>query len=847
MPIQKSSPPVLAKALFIFLTRYEEDHALSGDCGEEFAERMQGNGRLCAVFWYWGQVFYALGAYIKLSAVIGAAMLKNYLIVTWRNFRNHKVYSFINVMGLAVGMTCCILILLWVQDELSFDGFHEKYDDIYYTIPELGGTRYYANPLALAPLLKEKHPEVIRMARFGSRTWLTKSGDKLFNERGALVDEDFLKIFSFPLVTGDQESVLAGRNSIVISERMAAKFFGSEEPIGRSVLINNSTELIVTGVLENVPANSHLQFDFLAPISLQGGREQTSWSWEVRTYLLLQKNTDWKAFEKRISGFVNEHDKRTQQEVILHLHPLSRMHLYAINGTNPIIYVYIFLTIAVAIMIIACINFINLTTARSNTRAKEIGLRKVVGAEKAHIIRQFMGESIIMSLLALLLAVGFVSLLLPAFNALAEKQLSLQVVGNVSSILILGGIALFTGLLSGSYPALLLSSLRPTRTLKGEYQAGIGGYVLRKVLVVSQFTATIVLMIGTILMYKQLNYIRNKDIGLERDRVVAVSMNNELRENYKALKEKIKQNPQILNVTAARRIPTNIGHMNPVYWEGRGPEDYVTMTDACVEYDYFKTMGMTILQGRAFSEEFATDQENYVLTEQAARITQLESPLGKMFSIWEDEGKIIGIVKDFHSRSLHREIGPVVFTMSQRHGRYAYIFVKLRPENVAASLKYLEQNVREFSPNGLFEYQFLDDAFDGQYRSDQRRGSIYQYFSILAVFISCLGLFGMASFTAEQRTKEIGIRKVVGASIRQIVMLISKDFLMLLLVSNLIAWPIAYILMSRLLNSYAYRTGISLWVFIVSGAAAILIALLSVSIRIAKAAYADPINSIRYE
>lgn len=847
MPRRDPSPPKIVRAFYVFLSRYEEDHALSGDCGEEYAERVQTMGRTLAFLWYWGQVFYALGAYAKRSTVIGAAMLKNYLKVTWRNLRNHKVYSIINIMGLAVGMTCCILILLWVKDELGFDRFHEKYNDIYYTIPEMEGTRYYSNPLALAPLLTEKYPEIVRSARFASRTWLTKSGDKLFNERGALVDEDFLKIFSFPLLLGSPDTALAGRNCIVITERTAAKYFGSEDPIGKSLLINNSLELIVTGVLENVPANSHLQFDFLAPISLQGGREQTSWSWEVRTYLLLQKNTAWKEFGQRISGFVNEHDKRTDQEVILHLHPLSQIHLYATNGTDPIIYIYIFLTIAFAIMIIACINFVNLTTARSNKRAKEIGLRKVVGAEKAHIIRQFMGESTVMSLLALLLAVCLVYLLLPAFNGLADKQLSLDIGGGVKTVFVLVGISLLTGLLSGSYPALLLSSYRPTTTLKGEHQAGLGGYVLRKVLVVSQFTATIVLIIGTILMYKQLNYIRNKDIGLDRDHVVAVNMDDELRDNYRALKEKLKRNPQILNVTAARRIPTNIGHMNPVYWEGRGPGDYVTMADACVEFDYFKTMGMKVIQGRAFSEEYATDRENYVLTEEAARITQLESPVGKMFSIWEDEGKIIGIVKNFHSRSLHSEIGPVVFTMSQRHGRYQYIFVKLNPENVPASMKYLEQNVREFSPNGIFEYQFLDDAFDGQYRSDQRRGSIYRYFSLIAIFISCLGLFGMASFTSEQRTKEIGIRKVVGASVRQIITLISKDFLMLLLVSNLIAWPLAYILMNRLLNSYAYRTGISLWVFVVSGVASVAIALLSVSIRIAKAACADPIESIRYE
>jgi hypothetical protein len=348
-------------------------------------------------------------------------------------------------------------------------------------------------------------------------------------------------------------------------------------------------------------------------------------------------------------------------------------------------------------------------------------------------------------------------------------------------------------------------------------------------------------------MYKQLNFIRNKDIGLDRDHVVAISMERELRSNYRSFKHECKRNPHVIDVSAARRYPTGIGHFNPVYWEGKGPEDYVTMTDASVDYDYFKTLGMTIIQGRSFSEEYATDVENYVLNEEALKITGLEDPIGKMFSCWEDEGKIIGIVKNFHANSLHTEIGPVIFTLSQRHGSHRYVFVKIRPNDISGTLAFLEQKAAEFAPNGLFEYRFLDDVFDSQYSSDQRRGSIYKYFTFLAIFISCLGLFGMASFTAEQRTKEIGIRKVLGASITNILMMISKDFLWLLLVSNLIAWPIAYFLMANLLNNYAYRTSIAAWIFIASGVTAILVALLTVGIKIVRAAYANPVDSLRYE
>jgi putative ABC transport system permease protein len=775
-------------------------------------------------------------------------MIKNYIKITWRNIRNNKICSFINITGLAVGMACCILILLWVQDELSYEKFHKNYSALYRIIPELQGTKHRHNPIALAPVFREQYSEVRKIIRYCSRNWLTKHGDKMYNERGAIVDDDFLAMFTFPLLKGDVETVLVSRESVVITERTAAKYFGSKDPIGQSLFMNNNTELIVTGILENIPSNSHLQFDFLASIKLMGDRAHRDWSYDAQTYLLLEKNVSLKDFAEKISGFIMEHDKRTNQEVVLHIQPLSKIHLYSLNSTDPIIYVYIFLTIAIAILIIACINFINLSTARSNTRAKEIAMRKVVGAEKADIIRQFLGESILLSTIALLQAIVFVCLFLPAFNNLGQKQLTLEIAGNISNLLVLVGIILFTGLLSGSYPAFMLSSFKPANILKrGKLQSGSGGYVLRRILVISQFTATIVLIIGTIIMFRQLNYIRNKDLGLNREHVVAISMNNELREAYRSFKNQIKQNPNVMNVTAARRLPTNIGHMNPVYWEGKSPEDYVTMIDASVDFDYFETFDMKMLQGRSFSEEYTTDEENYILNEEAARITELEAPIGKMFSCWEYEGKIIGIVKNFHSRSLHSEIEPVIFMLSQRHGSHRFVFVKIKPNDIPGTIAYLEKKAAEFAPNNLFEYRFLDDAFDSQYRGDQRRSEIYRCFTFLAILISCLGLFGMASFTAEQRTKEIGIRKVLGASITNIMMMISKDFLILLFVSNVIAWPLAYFLMERLLNNYAYRRSIAVWIFIASGMAAIFLALLTVCIKIVRAAYANPVDSLRYE
>jgi putative ABC transport system permease protein len=776
------------------------------------------------------------------------ALAWNYVKAALRVIGRQKVYSVINIAGLAVGMAVCLLILLWVRDELGYDKFHANYSDIYRTIPEIQGQKFNANPLALAKTFKDQYPEVRQIARYGSETFLLKYGDRILSEDGGLVDDDFLKIFTFPLVKGTPDTVFASLESIVLTESAAKRIFRDEDPMGKPIRANNARDLIVTGVLKDVPKNSHLQFDFLASMRLEGERAETSWSYEVATYALLDKNASIPDFARKIEGFINEHDKRTNQKVLLHLQPLSQVHLYALNGVDPVLYVYIFMTIAFAILIIACINFVNLSTARSNTRAKEIGMRKVVGANKPDIVRQFLGESFLLSAMALVAAVLLVHLFLPAFNSVARKQLTLNVTGDAATVLLLLGTFLFPGLLAGSYPALLLSSFKPVSVLqKGRTSSSSGGLVLRRILVVGQFTATIVLLIGTIVMARQLDYIRHKDIGLDRDHVVVVTLNRELRAAYKSLKNEIKQHPNVINVSAARRLPTNIGHMNPVYWEGRGPESYVTMTDASVDYDYFETLGMTILQGRSFSEEFPTDAQNYILNEEALRVTGLKDPIGKMFSCWEDQGKIVGVVKNFNAQSLHSPIGPVIFTLSQRHGSHHYLFVKVRPHDVGATISFLKEKVQTFAPNDLFQYRFLDDAFNAQYANDERRGEIYGYFTVLAIFVSCLGLFGMASFSAEQRTREIGIRKILGASVGKIMTLISKDFVVLLAVSNLIAWPVAYYLMNKLLNGYAYRTSLEWWMFAAAGASALVIALATVWLKIVGAARANPADSLRYE
>lgn len=775
------------------------------------------------------------------------SMIKNYLKIALRSLKKHKTYSSINIIGLAMGMACCILILLWIQDELSYDAFHEHYRELCRTTPRFSDRVSYYNPHALAPTLQGKFPEIKKITRFAARMYLLKSGGQMFHETGGLVDEAFFEMFSFPLLKGSSESVFESQESIVITERIAAKYFGARDPIGQSFLVDNDAQLIVTGVLKDVPANSHLQFDFLIPVTQMRKQADTDWSYDAAIYLLLQKNIDMHDFQDKISGFLMEHDQRLHEKVLLEVQPLSRIHLYALNGTDPILYVIIFMVIAVVILLIACINFINLSTAISNIRAKEIGLRKVVGAFRSDIIRQFMGESMFLSFLALMLAIVFVFLFLPVFNTLAVKQLTLNVVNNISSLAGFIGIAIFTGVMAGGYPALMLSSFKPVMTLKGKLQSGSGGLRLRRILVVGQFTATIILIIATIIMMRQLHYMKNRDLGLDKDHVVVIPLNNELRQSYRMLKSEIKQNPHIIHVTSAWNMPTDINHINIVSWEGRSPEQTVLMRDQSIDYDYFKTFHMKILEGRSFSDAYPTDLENYILNEEAVKRTGLRSPLGKMFSAYGHEGRIIGIVKNFHNLSLHHDIKPIVFMLSKRHGPHLRIFVKIKPDDIPGTLKYLRDTAKRFAPNYPYQYSFLDEEFHQQYQNDERVGTIYGYFTAIAIIISCLGLYGMASFIAERRTKEIGIRKVVGASTSKIVMLISRQFMMLLAMSNLIAWPIAYFLMRNMLSHYAYRTGLSVWIFFAAAGSTFIIALLSVCVKVIKASVANPVDSLRHE
>jgi ABC-type antimicrobial peptide transport system permease subunit len=683
--------------------------------------------------------------------------------------------------------------------------------------------------------------------RYRSNDILFTYEDKSFYEETAFVDPDFFNIFTFPWVKGSEESPFPALASVVITERTATKYFGNEDPLGKTFTVNNRTKLSVTGVIKNIPANSSLTFDILAPVKIFGEEKLNSWALESGSFILLQKNASPDVLQEKIVGITMEYDKRTNETVTTHIQPFSRIHLYSLGGGGNIIYIYIFSTIAVFILLIACINFMNLSTARGSTRAKEVGMRKVVGARRNNLINQFFGESLLLSIVSLLIAMALVYLFLPAFNNLAQKSMKLDLGRNLPILLGLLGITLFTGIVSGSYPALFLSSFRPSNVIKGANLTRSSKPLLRKILVVTQFSIAIVLIIGTIVTAKQLNYIRNKELGFNRQHVISLPMNPVLRESYEAFKSETLNHHSVIHVTSAQNRPTQVGNINPVYWEGRGPEQYETMRFITCDHDYIKTFEMELVDGRDFSRDFPTDIQNYIVNEEAIKFMGLEDPVGKLFSIWENEGQIIGVVKNFHSRPLHNEIEPLVLTLAQNNWGPNYVFLRIGPENISQTLDDLAKTWKKFAPNYPFDFQFLDEAFEQLYRTDQRTGTIFKYFAILAVFISCLGIFGLAAFTAELRTKEIGIRKVLGASLSGIVSLISREFVMLLTLANVIAWPIAYFLMKRMLNNYAYRTNITLWIFLIAGVLAYSIALLTVSFQAIKAARTDPARALRYE
>jgi putative ABC transport system permease protein len=776
----------------------------------------------------------------------------SYLKLSFRKMRRQKAYSFINIVGLAFGLACSILILYWVRDELSYNMFHEKAGRLYSINKayQIGAKTEYNNstPYPLARAVRENFPEVEDATGFYRRGGLIKFEDKAFLERRVCVaDTSFFRMFTYPFVKGDPGSALAEPGSAVVTESVAARFFGDREPMGMRLTLDQATELVITGVVKDVPSNSDLPYDiFLAAPGIVDPEAGENWhNHYLWTFALLREGTGVADVEKKLSAMIEA--RLPEEKIALKLQPLSKLHLYAIDGREEgMKYVYFFSAIAAFILIIACINYVNLSTARSEKRAKEVGLRKVVGAHRSQIARQFFGESVLFTLISLAVAVGLIMLLQGPFNAVTGKVLKLA---DFSAGFILGLVLItaFTGLASGLYPALVLSSFKPAKAIReGSGRRGRKAS-LRKTLVVVQFALSIILLIGTGVIYSQLRYLQRTDLGFDQDDVLYLRLNDKVRDNYDAFRTELLRHPEIAGVARASELPMEIWSITRgVTWEGKETPEGAAFGYGSVDYDTIDLLKLTVVAGRNFSREFPSDEANFIFNEKAIEVMGMRDPVGKPFRLSEvSKGTIIGVVKDFHSLPLNYAIEPLVMVMNP--GFYRLVLVRVRPDGRKAALACLEEAWKTFSPGFPFEYRFIDERFGLNYAQEIRAGKVFGYFVVIAVFVSCLGLLGLASFTAEQKTKEIGVRKALGASTAGVVVLLTKQFLKWVGLSNLIAWPVAYLAMRGWLNHFAYRTRIGVLVFALAAALALAVALLTVSYQALKAARANPVDSLRYE
>jgi putative ABC transport system permease protein len=784
-------------------------------------------------------------------------MLRNHIKVALRQLTRQKGYSFIKIIGFSIGMACFILIGLWVRDELSFDQFHQKKEQIFRILNKTDSGDLIPSPTyALAPALKSLYPEVEEF----SRVWfwhgsLVKYRGKSFEEdRIYMADPGFFRMFSFPFVKGDPETVLADRNAVVLTEDAALRYFGTEDPIGKVLyLAEDRADFTVTGVIENIPPNSHMQFDFMIRMEFLGEDRLARWEeWTGPCYILLKQDASASAFTAKIADIYKEN---VDPEVTYFpvLQPLTKVHLYEFGVPGSIKKVYIFSVIAVFILIMACINFMNLTTARSAQRAKEVGMRKVIGAFRSQIIRQFLGEALVVAFFSLILALVLVEVFLPQFNLFTGKSLTFLSLANLSIILTLLLTTVVVGLLAGSYPALFLSSLQPVNTLKAQSKFGNRGSAVRKILIVFQFAISAGLITCTLIVSRQLNYIQKRDIGLNRENVVILLNNPELRPRFESFKDRLQTKPGIKSITSAAQGPTWVGQTISIDWERNPSDDGLSVDYTVVDYDFFKTFDMEITQGRSFSPEFTTDMEEAcIINELAAKLMGLENPIGTSINMghpaWEEsfrKARVIGVVKDFHDRSLHTAVRPFVFRMYRPW--HQYIFIKIDGTQVPEALGTIENTFKTTVPGYPYRLMFYDEAYNRQYMSEQQLGRLFNVFSLLSILISCLGLFGLAAYTAEQRTKEIGIRKILGASIPGIVNLTTREFLKWVAVANLLAWPVAYLVMSQWLRDFAYKVNIGVLVYCISGGLTLIIALFTTGFQSIKAATANPVHSLRYE
>jgi putative ABC transport system permease protein len=804
-------------------------------------------------------------------------MLKNYLKIAARNLWKNKAFSAINIIGLAAGLAVCLLIVLYVVDEQSYDKYNVNADRIY----RIDADIYFNNtqstfataPDPLALTLKREYPVVEQMTRvnYQSDVLIKKDNQNVQDHNAAYADSTFFKVFTIPMIAGNPVTALQEPNSIVIDETTAKKYFNSTDVLGKTLYVDNNTTCKITGVIKDIPAQSHFHFHFIRP----RGKDNDSWlSNNTYNYILVRPGTTQAQMQGDVDATVNKYIGRDFQQqfhsslkdlqakgnhFIYHLMPLANIHLhsdksYEMEVNGNIEYVYIFSVTAIFILLIACVNFMNLSTARSANRAKEVGIRKVAGSLRSHLITQFLTESVLLSFLSLLLAILLGALLLPLFNQLAGKEMSVTTLFSTWLFPVMIALVFVVGCIAGSYPAFYLSSFQPIQVLKGKIAKGFKSSWLRSGLVVFQFSISIILIIGTFVIYNQLDYIRSRKIGYNRNQVLVVRNIYSLNDKIKTFRNELVSIPGVENATVGD-LPTATSFDNEGWFRDASFDatKVVVLTNFYVDESYVPTLGMEMEAGRNFSKDFPSDSAGIILNEAAVKVLGFKNPFEETLyrpnyhndgSITPSPFHVVGVIKDFNFSSMHQNVGPLVIQLSNNYGSMA---VRVKTRNVSSIIDNIKTKWSAMAPGAPFNYTFMDADFNKIYDAEQRTGKLFITFAVFAIFIGCLGLFGLVTYASEQRIKEIGVRKVLGASVSSIVAMLSKDFAKLVLIASVIAFPVSWWVMNKWLQSFAYRINISWWVFVIAGLTAIIIALITVSFQAIKAAIANPVKSLRTE
>jgi putative ABC transport system permease protein len=872
---KKSRPPNPALHFLLVFMDLEERENFAAYVDSVYGDLLLNKGQRSARIWFWSQFFQSLPQLVIKSVEGEVVMIKNFLKIAIRCIKRRKIYSFINITGLAIGMAAAVLILLWVRNERSYDRFHANADRIYRAAQVFHYDDYHleqANtPAILAPTIVEECPEVELATRVRGYEddYLVIADDKKFNESGlGVADQLFFTLFSFPVVDGNPKTILSEPQTVAISERAAEKYFGGSSAVGRTLRIFDQ-DFLVSGIFKNMPDNSHFHLDVLCSFLSFERYQKPHWSLNVfKTYVLLREGSSLEALQGKLDNIVKNYmfDSEERYEAVrakgnytrFPLRPLTDIHLrshllweFEVNGNDT--YVKFFTIIAVFILLIAVVNYTNLSTARSASRAKEVGIRKTVGSTRASLVRQFLIESILTSLISLTLALIFIRILLPAFRQLVGKPwLQFHYIQNPLILLAFAALAVLIGVTAGLYPSFFLSSFNPVAVLGRKLNHGLKSSILRNGLVVFQFSLSIVLLVGTLVVQKQMAFVQSQNLGFDRDQVVVIETFGELGQKLSALKETLLSDPSVVAVSASSSVPgtsfTNVG------FRLEGTTNYPGTNLFIVDQDFLDVMQLEMVEGRFFSREFPTDAQALILNESKVHALNADDLLNKRIEGWVGGDQnywfpVIGIVKDFHYESFHEPIKPLAIVMLNGVCPWpeAYLSVRIQTGQVREAVAHIRDTWDRIMPGTPFEFSFLDRIYDDQYRNEERTGRVFTIFTFFALFVACLGLLGLASFAAEQRTKEIGIRKVLGASVPGILLMMSREFTRWVLLANITAWPIAYYIMHRWLQSFAYRSGIGWLVFILSGFIALAIALLTVSFQAVKAAVANPVESLRYE